>query len=167
MPVTRLTKDFFDRPVALVALELLGKILVRGNCRAMIMETEAYLKEGDEASHYVQRKPRAREAFAKGPGAVYIHPMRGYVGIDLVAADGSVLLRAIDLNKANGPGKLTRELGIGYPLHTLNVADPDCPLWLEEGKANGEVVVGPRFGIRKGTTATGLPLRFVLKRPIS
>ncbi|HEX2858831.1 MAG TPA: DNA-3-methyladenine glycosylase [Alphaproteobacteria bacterium] len=162
----RLTKAFFDRPTEVVARALLGQVLVHGDKRAVIVETEAYMKRDDEASHAYMGRKLALEAFAKGPGTIYTHPMRPFknaVGIDLVAADGSVLLRGLDLPDANGPAKLNRAMGIGKALHTLNVTDPDCPLWLEEGVANGEVVAGPRFGIKKETKATDLPLRFMLK----
>jgi DNA-3-methyladenine glycosylase len=164
MSSQRLAFDFFNRPAAVVARELLGKRLVHGSLAAGLVETEAYLARDDLAAHSVQGKKPALEALAKGPGTIYIHPMRGWVGIDLVAADGSVLLRGLDVPKVNGPAKLTTWMDITGALHTRNVTDPACPLWLEEGMARGEIVVGPRVGISK---SAGLPLRFLLKQPKS
>ena len=50
-----LTQEFYERTSEQVARELIGKHLVRrtaaGMCRGTIVETEAYLADGDSASH--------------------------------------------------------------------------------------------------------------------
>ena len=63
----RLTFEFFSRPAVLVAKELLGKILVHGNMRAAILETEAYLAQGDAASHVQRRRKSAVKRAWCGP----------------------------------------------------------------------------------------------------
>lgn len=51
----RLTHSFFNRPTAIVAQEILGKILVyrsaQGTLSGVIVETEAYTGPKDLASH--------------------------------------------------------------------------------------------------------------------
>lgn len=151
-------RAFFDRDAATVARALLGCVLVLGERRGRIVETEAYLAAGDEASHVVRGRRAALEATAKGPGTVYIHPMRAHVGIDLVARGGSVLVRALDMPGADGPAKLCRAMGITRALHLTNVADG--PLAVEPG---GVEDAGVRLGRRVGLSrAVELELRFRL-----
>jgi 3-methyladenine DNA glycosylase Mpg len=108
-----------------------------------------------------QGRRRAVEAFQKGPGTIYIHYLYGWACIDLVAADGSVLVRAVDLLKANGPGKVSTALALTEELHLQNVADSSSPLWLEAAANACEVSRAPRIGISQ---SIDLPLRFFLTR---
>lgn len=149
-----LGRDFFDRDVVTVARELLGCVLVHGDVHGRIVEVEAYLAAGDEASHVVRGRKMALAALEKGPGTIYVHPMRQYVGVDLVAVGGSVLLRGVE--GVAGPGKLCRAMGITPALQGLNVTDERCPLRVERGRVAG-VVTGVRVGVTRGME---LPLRF-------
>ena len=57
--MTKLTREFFNRPTLEVVQALLGKILVFGNHRAVITETEAYIGLDDSACHaYTGRTKR-------------------------------------------------------------------------------------------------------------
>lgn len=158
----RLRADFFDRPADVVALELLGKHLVHGDKSAAITATEAYFAEGDGASHLRQprKAKRAREAFDRGPGTIYIHFIHGWHCMDLIAGNGSVLLCSVRHPKGNGPHKALSVLGIEKNLHTLRVTDSDSSLWLEDAPiVAGGLVVSPRRGVK---AAADLPLRFEL-----
>ena len=51
--------DFFQRDVVTVARDLIGVELIWGSCSGIIVETEAYAVQGDEACHTASR-PSAR-----------------------------------------------------------------------------------------------------------
>ena len=157
----RLAMNFFNRAATLVARDLLGAAIVHGDRRGIILETEAYLSKDDGAAHYVQGKKRALDAYAKGPGTIYVHYLYIWACMDLVVQDGSVLIRRVDIPNGNGPGRVGSRLGVSKKIHTLNVTHPDCPMWVEEGVVDdSDVVIGPRFGIKK---SVDLPLRFSIK----
>lgn len=181
MFMTYLDKTFFNRPPNTVAPELLGAYLLmhpEGETEkiAQITEVEAYLGEGDAASHGVRygRTP-AREALFMGPGTIYIHPMRAYVGMDIVTEEegvpSSLLIRAAtpvagfpagtDLEKhLKGPGKLCRGLGITKALYGMNVTEPDCPLSIIPHTGLSDVRQSKRVGISQNRDAK---LRFFIK----
>ena len=54
-----LSRKFFQIDPIICASELVGTTLVWGRCAGIIVETEAYLAENDEASHAFSR-PSAR-----------------------------------------------------------------------------------------------------------
>ena len=156
----RLGIEFFDRAADVVAREMVGKRLVHRRKIAAITATEAYFADGDGASHLqqTQKAKRAREAFARGPGTIYIHFNHGWHCMDLIAGNGSVLLCAVALPAGKGPHKALVALGIEKDLHTVRVSDVDSPVWLEDGPLIGNgLVVGPRNGVK---AASELPLRF-------
>src|SRR5882672_4644349 len=80
--MTPLPREFYDRPTATVARDLLGKLLVRrgpdGAQRvARIVEVEAYLGIRDAASH-ARRGPTPRAAIMFGPpGHLYVYLVYG------------------------------------------------------------------------------------------
>lgn len=131
---------FFGRATDLVAREMIGCILIAGDCAGRIVETEAYLGLTDAASHaYPGPTPRNRVMFGP-PGFTYVYFIYGmYHCLNFVTERdgiaGAVLVRALeplsglDLMRqrrpkvhtwhdlAAGPGKLTLALGIG-PEHS-------------------------------------------------
>ena len=163
-----------------VARALLGKILVRGGTSGRIIETEAYLGEGDGAAHSARGvTPRTRVIFGP-PGHAYVYFIYGmYQCLNLVAEPegkaGCVLIRAVEPltgietmqrrrpkarrieDLANGPGKLTlafgitmRDNGVDVTRGPITVHDPGI-------EARFKIVVSPRVGISK---SVDLPLRF-------
>jgi DNA-3-methyladenine glycosylase len=79
--VTSLTSEFFDRDPRRVARALLGKLLIRkmprGILAGRIVETEAYLGQGDPASHTAPGRT-ARNAILFGPpGYAYVYFIYG------------------------------------------------------------------------------------------
>src|SRR5271157_1798153 len=130
-----LRREFYVRPAPVVARDLLGKILVHGETSGRIVETEAYLGEGDGAAHSARGiTPRTRVIFGP-PGHAYVYFIYGmYDCLNLVAEPdgqpGCVLIRALEpvagietmqrrrpaahtiRDLASGPGRLTLALGI-------------------------------------------------------
>src|SRR3974390_2693570 len=77
----RLTRDFFARDAVTVARELLGKLLVRREGRALlagrVVEAEAYLGSADPAAHaYNGWTPRNAVLFGP-PGHAYVYFIYG------------------------------------------------------------------------------------------
>src|SRR6188472_310751 len=136
-----LPRSFYDRPTLTVAVDLLGKVLVRrtasGVTAGMIVEAEAYIGEDDPACHAAPG-PTARNAPLYGPpGVAYVYLNYGmhYLVNAVTEAEGSpaaVLIRALEPIEGialmqrrrrgrtaidvpalcRGPGNLTKALGI-------------------------------------------------------
>jgi len=170
----RLGKDFYENKTLKVAQNLLGKFLVRkiGNrvIAAKIIETEAYCGPKDRASH-ASRGRTERTKIMFGPaGQAYVYLIYGmYYCLNVVTEkDGypaAVLIRALEYSKADGPGKLCRELKIDKKLNAVNLTKND-KLWLED---RGEVIKpsqierSPRIGVDYAGEWKDKPWRFVIK----
>jgi len=175
-----LPRCFYARPAAEVARALLGQLLVHGETAGVITETEAYLGGEDLASHSARGITTRTEVIFGPPGHAYIYLNYGlHECLNIVAepegVPGCVLLRAFapergvgqmrlrrplvrrDRDLANGPGKLTKALGITRALNGSDVVSG--PIWVEERTMVGEIVTTPRIGITK---CADWPLRFVL-----
>ncbi|MFX1411601.1 MAG: DNA-3-methyladenine glycosylase [Promethearchaeota archaeon] len=78
----RLTREFFNRDTELVAIELLGKCLVRKSKEGVIvgkvMEVEAYLGINDKACHSYDSKMTERtKVMYMEPGTFYVYFVYG------------------------------------------------------------------------------------------
>jgi DNA-3-methyladenine glycosylase len=180
-----LPPDFFSRPAAVVARDLLGRTLVSRiggvECAGRIVEAEAYFGPDDEASHASARIGRTlrNAAMFGAPGTAYVYRIYGIhwclnAVTDEADHPAAVLIRAAqplrgseiararrrgraDRDLMRGPGNLCAALAITGELnrHPLE----RFPLWIEAGEpvAAAAVAVGPRIGV---TRAVDLPLRF-------
>lgn len=156
-----------------MARELLGKTIEleteRGSRAGRIVEVEAYLGDGDLAAHSAKGiTPRTKVIFGP-PGHAYVYLIYGmYECLNIVAEPdgqpGCVLIRALEplwgVEEAmNGPGKLTRALGITREQHygadltagPLRVLERAGPM------SEFEIETTPRIGIRH---CADWPLRF-------
>lgn len=181
--MTGLPRRFYERPARAVARDLLGCVIVSrldGAATAgRIVETEAYLGPEDAASHAAFR-PSSRALFYGAGGHAYVFRIYGiHCCLNAITGrsgePGCVLIRAVEPlaglavmarrrarpaqspHVTNGPGKLTRALGItdrenGADLTRgrLVIGPPDVP-------RDFTIATGPRIGI---TRAADLPLRF-------
>ncbi|WP_218081344.1 DNA-3-methyladenine glycosylase [Anthocerotibacter panamensis] len=163
------TMAFFDRSALEVAPELLGWSLHRrfpdGQVRSVrLVEVEAYTAQ-DPACHAYRGKT-LRNAVVFGPGGfAYVYLIYGmYCCLNVVCAEpgvpGAVLLRAAQPG-LRGPGILCRELAITRVLNTIDLCNPDGPLWLTPGAVVPEAIIATkRVGITQGVD---LLWRFCLK----
>ena len=165
-------KNFFDLPADWVAPRLLGQYLCRrfpgGKVKKYrIVEVEAYVGEKDRACHAFHGRT-GRTAVMYGPGGHwYIYLIYGmYYMLNLVTAPigepQAVLFRAVE--GVEGPGRLTKELGIGKSLNGLAAA-VENGLWLEIGRQAPVKRIQrlPRVGIDYAGEWKDKLLRFRLK----
>lgn len=186
----RLTRSFFSAPTVEVARRLVGCCLVRrcakGVVAGRIVETEAYLSEGDSASHsHRGESARNRSMFGR-PGTAYVYLIYGvHHCLNVVTAQQgvgeAVLLRALEpleglelmstrrrgrpeRELCDGPGKLVQAFGLGLGHDGLDLCRGELGIWAPEhfgawDASTTELTAGPRVGISK---AAELPLRFTL-----
>lgn len=168
-PPKPLPRAFYARPSTEVAQALLGKVLLLGSAAGRIVETEAYLGLNDRAAHaWRGLTPRTRVLFGP-PGHAYVYLIYGmYECLNLVAeAEGSpgcVLIRAIEPlagieRTTNGPGKLTRAMGITRAHNGADVTRGPL-LVCEEECAPFTTGVSGRIGIAHNAD---WPLRFYVE----
>jgi len=187
MPRPLLRANFYSRDVVLVARELLGTILVTRidgqRTAGRIVETEAYLPQGDTACHGVRGRTRSNASMFGPGGHAYVYPIHARHCFNVVTGPAdrpaAVLIRAIEPlegirlmrvrrqvepveSLARGPARLCQALGIdrrhdGLPLTRRRT------LWIETVAQRSidpnTIRATPRIGV---TSAKELPLRFVL-----
>ena len=175
-------RSFFKRDPLSCARELVGTELVWGECEGVIVETEAYLAENDEACHAFFR-PSVRAFIERNqPGAAYIYLNYGVhwmlnVLVKGGAANGFVLIRAleptrgVDLMTArrgigelrqlcSGPGKLTQALQITSADDERDLCVDRAHCFNFAADALVDVVADKRIGITK---SADLPWRFTVR----
>jgi len=175
-------RSFFKRDPLSCARELAGAELVWGECAGVIVETEAYLAENDEACHAFFR-PSVRAFIERNQaGAAYIYLNYGVhwmlnVLVKGGTANGFVLIRALEPTRGlslmearrgieevrqlcSGPGKLTQALQITSADDERDLCCDPTHCFNFGGDARLDVVADERIGI---TRSAHLPWRFTLK----
>lgn len=167
MSTNRLQKDFFVRDVLTVARDLPGRNIVLNKdgklLKYSITETEAYRGRDDMACHASKgMTPRTEVMFGEG-GIIYMYLIYGmYWMLNIVTSvkddPQAVLIRGID--KVNGPGRLTRELGLDKSYNGESLLASDR-IWLEKGEKPEKILTSPRIGINyAGEPWISKPWRF-------
>jgi DNA-3-methyladenine glycosylase len=186
----KLGAEFYEAPTLVLAERLLGKIFVHREAsgrvtRGRIVETEAYLGEGDEACHAWRGMTERNRAMFGPPGTLYIYFAYGCHYLANIVSEpegvaGAVLLRAMEPVEGiewmrerrgtaeeralmSGPGKLTEALGLGPAHYGESLFGEIC--WLEDAPDLPPELIGasPRIGISRSAT---LPWRrFVTDSP--
>jgi len=165
----RLDYGFYHRPCLQVARDLVGKVLVHrlpeGEVRLRISETEAYCGEEDTACHAHKGRTKRTEVMYVQAGTVYVYLCYGmHWLLNIVTGEKdepqAVLIRAC-IN-ANGPGKLTKMLGITGELNRTDVLGDT--LWIEDDGFVCSVRTDKRVGIGYASQEDqDKPWRFVLE----
>ncbi len=191
--MSKLPIDYYLNPdVVFLARDLLGKVLMtnidaKGLTGGIIVETEAYEGETDRASHaYAGRLTRRTETLYLQGGVAYVYLCYGMHHLFNVVTNTSriphaVLIRAIKpvighelmslrngmdlgkLNRINGPGKLTKALGITQ-IHNKTLLC-NHTIWIEDPEVQQSeklVIEGPRVGIDYAGEHALWPYRFTL-----
>lgn len=144
----KLPYEFYHRPCLEVARDLVGKVLVCGDKKLRISETEAYCGERDTACHAHKGRTKRTEVMYMRAGTVYIYLCYGmHWLLNIVTGEEeqpeAVLIRAcVD---ADGPGKLTKRLGITGELNRTSVCDGQ--LHIEDDGFACRVITDKRVGI--------------------
>lgn len=177
-----LEREFFKVDPLDCAQSLIGTLLVWGKCTGVVVETEAYLSENDEASHTFTR-PSTRAFIERNTaGAAYIYLNYGVhwmlnVLVKGAPRTGLILIRAIEPREGialmqkrrgiedvrrlcSGPGKLAQALDITIRHHEIDLCGDARHCFAERGSSEVEVVADERIGI---TRSAHLPWRFTLR----
>lgn len=150
--MAKLDYAFFHRPCLEVARDLVGKVLVhetqQGKIKLRITETEAYWGVSDTACHVSKGRTPRTEVFYADAGTLYVYLCYGiHWMLNIVTGDRedpqAVLIRAC--LEADGPGKLTKKLGITGALNKGSILQG--PLWVEDDGFRCDVGTDKRVGI--------------------
>jgi DNA-3-methyladenine glycosylase len=171
----RLPRSFYARPTRQVARALLGCRLVRRwqgqRMSGVIVETEAYIGESDQACH-ARFGRTARNAVMYGrPGIAYVYFTYGMhwmlnVVSEVEGFPAAVLIRALEpihgidqmlaargirsvRDLCNGPAKLTQALRIDRVANGVDLGNRHGDLWIEQGDRvpTRSIGRGPRIGL--------------------
>ncbi len=182
-----LPQSFYNRDVALVARELLGKIVFRrsreGLCAGRIVETEAYLACDDPASHSFRGRTRKNATMFGPPGFAYVYPIHSRYCLNAVTeARGrasAVLIRALEPlagietmqqrrgtgklhDLCRGPARLCEAIAVDRSLDGWNMTR-GARLWISIdvslASRRFRITTSPRIGV---TSAHDSPLRFFI-----
>lgn len=173
---------FFEGDPLQCAEQLIGTELVWEKCSGRVVETEAYLVEGDEACHTFMRPSTRAFVERNRAGACYIYFNYGvHWMLNLLIKggprDGLILIRAVEPTRGlelmrkrrgredvrqlcSGPGKLTQALAIDKRHHEIDLASDPMHHFRPRPNEKIEVVADPRIGISR---AKDFPWRFTLR----
>jgi DNA-3-methyladenine glycosylase len=189
----RLEAAFYDRPVLVVARELLGKVLVHasraGTLAGRIVEVEAYRGPEDRAAHsFGGRRTQRTEAMFGPAGHAYmffVYGMHWHFNVVVGARDvpHAILIRALEpvfgveqmsrrrklpassRELARGPGKLCQALGLDRSHYGLALTK--APLYICEGveasSRRASIGRSARIGVDYAGSWAEKPWRFFLK----
>ena len=186
----RLDHSFYYQPTLQMARGLLGKRLVRvlngQRLSGLIVETEAYIGEADEACHASRGRTPRTEVMYGPPGHAYVYFIYGMHHCFNVVTEGegfpaAVLIRALeplegleqirhhrpgrpDDQLTNGPGKLCAALAIDRTLNGVDLCTSQV-FFIEGGRtvADEDIATSSRIGIRSDEVARSRPWRFYIK----
>lgn len=169
-----LKRKFYARDPKNVALDLLGKKLVRRFdpqiFEGMVVETEAYYGEKDPASRAYNGLKSYNKAMWSLPGNSFIYNVHKYWMFNIVAhypnEVGAVLIRAVEpLNGiehmkknrqtddiyqlTNGPGKLTIAFKIDNSLNEIDITSKRSQIHITKYNTDLKIASSKRIGVKK------------------
>jgi DNA-3-methyladenine glycosylase len=180
-----LRRKFFQRDPKNVALDLLGKKLVRRldlqKIEGMIVETEAYYGVKDPASRAYKGLKSYNKSMWSSPGRLFIYNVHKYWMFNIVAhypkEVGAVLIRAVEpLNGieymkkrrrtqdiyqiTSGPGKLTIAFKIDKSLNELDITSEKSQIHIFNYETDFKISSSKRIGVKKDLNQN---MRFFIK----
>jgi len=187
-----LEREFFLRPVQFVARDLLGRRLIRiihgERVGGVIIETEAYDGEQDQACHAHRGMTERNKIMYRQGGCAYIYFTYGmHWLLNCVTGEAgypaAVLLRAVlptegverirgnrssvpQQHWCDGPAKLTRALEIDGSLNGADLCSAESDLIIENGilVPDAKVTASPRIGINYASEPwRSQPWRFIAR----
>ena len=163
--MTDLPAAFFLQDALQVAPRLLGCRLVVDGRELTITETEAYHGEADTACHAHHGRTKRTEMLYRRGGYVYVYLCYGIHSLlniitGLEDEPQGVLIRCC--KGANGPGKLTKSLGIDLSFNGLDILTTDRISLLQGPEYAYDTA--PRVGIGYASVEDQMrPWRFIMK----
>ena len=181
-----LEKNFYLQPTDRAAGELLGKVLVRktdhGFLAGKIVETEAYIPDGDPANHSTVAQTKRNAAMREEGGILYIYKIYGvHHCVNIVTEQKgrgcAVLLRALEplagmdqmaqnrgtgklRDLCRGPGNLAKAFGLTTEQNFESVTSENIFVQNFEYPKKNDIISDVRIGISK---AADLELRYYYK----
>jgi len=165
----KLSRDFFMGDPMDTARALVGAYLCRvmpdGRIiRARIAELELYTM-AERGCHAYNGQTARNDAMFMPGGHAYVYLCYGLHNmLNIVLGPqgyaAAVLVRALEMPGAAGPGKLTHLLGITRSDNKMDLCAPDAAMWLETGDTVSKIIAGPRIGIDYAGDDALLPWRF-------
>lgn len=172
--------DTLEAARELLGLEIITKI--DGHITSgFITEVEAYLGVGDKAAHtFGGKKNKKNEMMYKPYGHIYVYSMHGHNCMNFLTTAGEpegVLIRGIepnmgidimkerrgrDINLTDGPGKLTKSLGITRNAHNGMELNNES-LVVRHGRKPKNILATPRIGIDNKEEAVDYLYRFIVE----
>jgi len=189
-----LDKSFYIRPdVVKISRELTGKYIFtktdgKNITGGIISETEAYAGINDKASHaYNNKRTKRTETMFMTGGVAYVYLCYGIHSLlnivtnkediphavlirGIIPTDGIDIIKQrtgykkINKNSLNGPGKVTKALGIDISHDKTPLSDNI--IWMEDRNEKipkQNITVTKRIGIDYAQEDALLPYRFVLE----
>jgi DNA-3-methyladenine glycosylase len=160
--------SFFQRDAIVVARALLGCTLVHDDRVARIVETEAYRGPKDLACHARAGMTKRTRTLLGPPGRAYVFLIYGMYDCFNVVCYGegkghAVLVRACEPvanveARTDGPGRLTRALGITRAHDGHDLTEP--PLVIGPRTKRPRIGVSARVGVAYAGEIAEAPWRF-------
>jgi DNA-3-methyladenine glycosylase len=181
-----LAREFYARPVLVVAQDLIGCVLVHatsdGVTAGVVVEVEAYGQD-DPGSHAARGMTNRNAPMFEEPGHAYVYFTYGMhfclnAVTDRDGVAGAVLIRAVepteglelmrqrrgvhqkDRDLARGPGRLTQAFGIGREQNRADLVRSPLSILAGERFPSTAIVATPRIGL--GRVQDGRLWRFAL-----
>lgn len=168
----KLKRNFYLKPTLQVAKDLIGKFLVHNIngeiYKAKIIETEAYAGFNDLACHGAIGKTERNKVMFWTGGYAYVYIIYGiHHCLNLVTENegypSAVLIRALDYEGADGPGKLCRVFKIKKDTHNgINLMNNI--LWVEDNDLKPKISSSKRIGINYAKECAKWPWRFFIEK---
>src|SRR4249920_2146628 len=176
-----LKRRFFERDPLSCARELIGCTLKWGALSGIVVETEAYDVDGDEACHTAFRPSAKAFVTSHRAGAAYVYFNYGVHWMLNVLvkgdANGFVLIRALEPQRGvelmkrrrgvddlrqlcSGPGKLTQAFAITGRDHEMDLCSDRRHCFVSDSRVTFDVVADKRIGISR---SAHLPWRYTLR----